>query len=60
MNTGKLDKLISEYVNNIYYSCSSCVAFEYCSKIKEEEKDLWKEEELWLDCHGMIEGWLNS
>jgi hypothetical protein len=57
MNITNLDKLISEYINKISdFPCSSCIASKYCSQVKEEEKISPQD----IDCHGIIEGWLNS
>lgn len=55
MNISKIDKLITEYLDEIFDKpCSACLCYEYCKKANEEDKDRdW-------DCHGMIEGWLNS
>lgn len=60
MNTSKLNELISAYLEKTWDdSCSKCLCYEYCKKAKAEMKELGFYGES-CDCHGMLEGWLNS
>ena len=52
----KLGYLITEYLQEIEYDCENCVCSQYCEKVWEEENITYAD----TDCHGMIEGWLNS
>jgi len=60
MNTSKLSELISAYLNEICDKpCSTCLCYEYCKKAKAEMEEFGFYGES-CDCHGMLEGWLNS